>query len=66
MSTIEQIETAILTLPLNDFEKLRQWFFDLDYQRWDEQLEKDIVDGKLEIFAQEAIAEFNAGNCREI
>ncbi len=66
MSTIEQIETAILTLPLNDFEKLRQWFFDLNYQRWDEQLEQDIADGKLEIFAQDAIAEFKAGNCREI
>ena len=62
MSTIEQIETAILTLPSNKFEKLRQWFFDLDYQRWDEQLEKDIADGKLETFAQEAIDEFNAGN----
>jgi hypothetical protein len=58
MSTIEQIETAILTLPLNDFEKLRQWFFDLDYQRWNEQLEQDIADGKLETFAQEAIIEF--------
>ncbi len=66
MSTIEQIETAILTLPLNDFEKLRQWFFDLNYQRWDEQIEQDIADGKLEIFAQDAIAEFKAGNCREI
>lgn len=66
MSTIEQIETAILTLPLNDFEKLRQWFFDLDYQRWDDRLEQDIADGKLETFAQEAIAEFKAGNCREI
>jgi hypothetical protein len=66
MSTLEQIEAAILTLPSQDFERLRQWFFDLDYQRWDEQLEQDIADGKLEALAQEAIAEFESGQCREI
>ncbi len=61
MSTLEQIEAAILSLPSNDFEKLRHWFFDMDYQRWDEQLERDIADGSLE-----ALAEFKAGHCREI
>jgi hypothetical protein len=66
MSTLEQIEAAILTLPSQDFERLRQWFFDLDYQRWDEQLEQNIADGKLEALAQEAIAEFESGQCREI
>ncbi len=66
MSTLEQIEAAILTLPSQDFERLRQWFFDLDYQRWDEQLEQDIADGKLETLAQEAIAEFESGQCRKI
>lgn len=66
MSTLEQIEAAILTLPLDEFQQLRQWFFDVDYQRWDEQLEQDIADGKLEALAEEAIAEFEAGRCREI
>jgi hypothetical protein len=66
VSNLEQIETAILSLPSNEFEKLKRWFFDLDYQRWDEQLEQDIADGNLEAFAQEAIAEFEAGHCREI
>lgn len=66
MSTLQQIEAAILTLPSEDFEKLRQWFFDLDYQRWDNQIERDIADGKLEALAQEAIAEFREGHCREI
>ncbi|MGM3304960.1 hypothetical protein ACSQ6I_03070 [Anabaena sp. WFMT] len=66
MSNIEQIETAILSLPSHDFEKLRQWFLNLDYERWDEQIERDIADGKLEALAEEAIAEFKAGNCREI
>jgi hypothetical protein len=65
-STLEQIEAAILTLPSDDFEKLKEWLFDLDYQRWDEQIEQDIVKGKLDALADEAIAEFESGDCREI
>ena len=66
MSNLEQIEAAILSLPSNEFERLRLWFLDLDYGRWDEQLEQDIAEGKLETLAQEAIAEFQAGRCRDI
>jgi hypothetical protein len=66
MSALEQIEAAILTLPSDEFRQLRQWFFDLDYQRWDEQLERDVAEGKLDALAEEAIAEFKAGHCREI
>ena len=66
MSNLDQIEAAILSLPSDEFEKLRLWFLDLDYERWDEQIEHDIEDGKLEALAQEAIAEFEAGHYREI
>lgn len=66
MSNLEQIANAILSLPPNEFEKLRQWFLDLDYERWDDQLERDVAEGRLEALAQEAIAEFQAGHCREI
>lgn len=57
MSTLEQIEAAILSLPSDDFDKLKKWFFDLDYQRWDKQLKQDVSEGKLEVLAQEAIAQ---------
>jgi hypothetical protein len=60
MSTLEQIEAAILTLPSNEFNRLRQWLSDVDYQRWDEQLEQDINEGKLDALAEEAIADFAA------
>jgi hypothetical protein len=66
MSTIEQIETAILTLAPDEFQQLRQWFADVDYQRWDKQLEQDVADGKLNALAAEAIAEFKAGHCQVI
>ena len=62
MSNLEQIEAAILSLPLNEFEKLRLWLLDLDYERWNEQIEQDVEEGKLESLAQEAIADFEAAN----
>lgn len=62
MSKLEQTKAAILSFPSNEFEKLKHWLFDLNYHRWDEQLDQDIAEGKLEAFAQEAIAEFEAGH----
>jgi hypothetical protein len=64
--TIEQIEAAILNLSETDFAKLRNWLLELDYQQWDRQLEQDILDGKLDDLAKEALAEFEAGEYQQI
>jgi hypothetical protein len=64
--TIDQIEKAILNLSDTDFAKLRNWLLDLDYLHWDQQLEQDINEGKLDFLAQEALAEFEAGDYQEI
>ena len=48
MSKLEQIETDILALSAKDFEALKQWFADLDYEHWDQQIEQDIANGKLD------------------
>jgi hypothetical protein len=66
MSTLEQIEAAILTLPSNEFQQLKKWFADIAYQYWDKKLEQDIEAGKLDFLAEEAIDEFKTGRCREI
>ena len=66
MSTLEQIESAILTLPSKDLQRLREWLLELDQRHWDRQIEQDINDGKLDALAAEAIAEFESGECREI
>lgn len=66
MLTLEQIESAIVQLSPDEIQQLVEWLADLDYQHWDEQLEKDIADGKLEALAQEAISDYETGHCREI
>ena len=64
--TIQQIESAILELPSSEFRKVIDWLLDLDYQRWDEELESDIESGKLDFLAQEAIEDFGNGFCKQI
>jgi hypothetical protein len=64
MSTVEQIEAAILKLSPQELSQLADWVLDLDEQRWDEQIEQDAAAGKLDFLAQEALAEFETGNCR--
>ncbi len=66
MSTVEQIEAAILKLSSQELSQLAGWVLDLDEQCWDEQIEQDIAAGKLDFLAQEALAEFEAGGCRRI
>ena len=38
LSTLEQIELAILTLPTQEFQRLREWLLELDQQHWDQQI----------------------------
>lgn len=66
MSTVEQIEAAILKLSPQELSHLADWVLDLDEQRWDEQIERDIVAGKLDFLAQEALTELETGNCRTL
>jgi hypothetical protein len=66
MSTVEQIEAAILKLSPQELSHLADWVLDLDEQCWDEQIEQDIVAGKLDFLAQEALAELESGNCRTL
>jgi hypothetical protein len=66
MSTVEQIESAILSLPPDDFRRLAEWFAELDQRRWDEQLERDVAAGRLEALAEEALADYQAGRTRDL
>jgi hypothetical protein len=66
MSTVEQIEAAILKLSPQELSQLADWVLDLDEQRWDEQIERDVTAEKLDFLAQEALAEFEAGNRRTL
>jgi hypothetical protein len=66
MINLEQIQLEIETLPEKDFLRLRRWFADKDWARWDSQLEADVTAGTLDFLLEEALAAKTQGRLREI
>lgn len=56
MTTISEIQQAILTLDDNDYLELMRWMSKLDWERWDAQIEADSESGKLDFLEAEALA----------
>jgi len=66
MSTIHEIEQAILNLEPQDLAALRQWFAALDAEAWDRQLEQDVAAGRLDWLAEEARRDSREGRCTDL
>lgn len=54
MSSISEIQQAILVLSATDFAQLRKWFSELDWEQWDSQFETDAESGALDFLVAEA------------
>ncbi len=66
MTQVQRIEEEVASLPKVELAKFRSWFENFDAKAWDKQIEKDIASGKLDDVANKAIADFKAGNYKEI
>ena len=66
MTRVEQIQSEIEALPIEDFILLRQWFAEKDWLLWDRQLETDIADGKLDFLLKEAMAAKSEGTLQDL
>ena len=62
VSELEELKHTILNMPESDYAHLRRWFFDeMDWQRWDSQLEADSEAGNLDFLVSEALKEKQDG-----
>lgn len=66
MTEIEELENRISLLPQDDFAKLRDWFHQLESERWDKQIQADFQAGKLNRLIEKARDAFAQGKAREI
>jgi hypothetical protein len=66
MITAEDLEKAVEQLPPAELARFRVWFEAFDADRFDAAIERDARDGKLDAFAEEAIAAYRAGQSREL
>ncbi len=67
MSTVQEIERVIKTLPPKDFNRLADWIEKRRAEQWDREIERDARDGgPLDRLAREAIAEYKAGRAKKL
>lgn len=63
---VNSIKEAIESLPKEDYGRLRRWFSDRDWERWDAEIEEDSDSGKLDFLVKEALEEKQAGNLKDL
>ncbi len=65
MEKVEDIQAAIESLPEDEYVRLRNWFSEKDWEKWDRQIEVDSESGKLDFLVKEAVEEKAEGKLRE-
>lgn len=65
MSSLKEIEEAVLGLAPAELDAFRAWFAEFDAAAWDRQLEDDATAGRLDALADEAVADLQAGRCTD-
>jgi hypothetical protein len=66
MTKNEKIRNEVRALSAKELSTFREWFVAFDAAAWDRQIEADIVAGKLDTLANEALADHAAGRSREL
>jgi hypothetical protein len=65
MGSVNEIEAAILKLSQAELAAFRAWFAEFDAEVWDRRIENDVVSGRLDALADEALDDLRAGRCTE-
>lgn len=66
MSDITALQEAILALPEAEYARFRKWFSELDWEKWDQRIEVDSKQGKLDSLIAEAFESKEKGTLREL
>jgi len=66
MTTLADIEQAVDRLTPEELRAFRNWFAQRDAEAWDQQIEADVREGRLNALAEEALRERREGRCTEL
>ena len=66
MTTLQDIEDAVVHLPTPDLSEFRAWFARFDAETWDREFENDATDGVLDRFADKALRDLADGHCTRL
>ena len=66
MRAIQELQSAVSQLSAEELARFREWFDKFDAEVWDRQFEEDAKSGKLDRLANQAIADLQAGKCKQL
>ena len=66
MSSVTEIQQAILSLPEADYLQLKYWFSELDWEKWDRQIAADSENEKLDCLIAEAFDAKEKGTLKDL
>ncbi|MGL5033557.1 MAG: hypothetical protein ACRC6M_07125 [Microcystaceae cyanobacterium] len=66
MVNVQMLEQQIAELDSDSLAKLRDWFVEFDQLRWEKQIEADSNSGKLDFLINAGLAEYQAGEVRDL
>jgi hypothetical protein len=66
MSAVQDLERAITQLSQDQLREFRAWFAEHDGQLWDQQFENDVLNGRLDALADEAIEDVRQGRSTDL
>jgi len=66
MPNVEEILSSIESLSKEEFARLRKWFYERDWERWDREIEEDSKSGKLDFLTKEALSEKADAKLKEL
>ena len=66
MARVEELAVKVQQLSRDELAAFRDWFRKYDSDEWDKEIEEDILAGRLESLADEAIADHKAGRTKEL
>lgn len=66
MSKVSKIKAAIEALDKEEYDQLRSWFSERDWEEWDRQIESDSEAGKLDFLLNEALDEKAQGKLKDL
>jgi hypothetical protein len=64
--SLAEIKTAIEQLSFEQRAELAAWFHGWEDDHWDEQMKRDIADGKLDVLLREVEDDIRAARLREM
>ena len=66
LTTVTEIQQAIVSLPRSEYAQLIRWLREYDWEEWEREFEEDVRAGRLDFLAAEALEAKRQGTLREL